>query len=328
MFGAFTVILTSLFAFVFMKKITLDIWSIKVFKSDTFLIKPISRKILGRPTLEASDVTDVHAEFVADPFIIKNNSTFYMFFEVLNKATRKGVISLATSNDGEQWDYKKVILKKEYHLSYPYVFKFNDNFYMIPETNEANGVFLYKSKNFPYDWEVVKKLIDGKYLDPSIFQYNNKWWLLVAKCGGLHLFYSEHLLGEWKEHLKSPIIEGNNIITRPGGRVIINNEEIYRYAQDGEASYGSAVRIIKINKLTELDYEEEEISVVLNGTKREHDWNTEGMHNIDQLKISKNQWLLAVDGHKKQNQRYILFKLEYYLCKFLPLKFIRKSFRN
>ncbi len=325
MYGAITIILLSLFVIVFVRKITLDIWSIKVFKSDSIISKPVNRKTLGRPTLQARDVNDVHAEFVADPFIIQHNSKFYMFFEVLDKASRKGIISLATSEDGETWNYDKVVLEEEYHLSYPYVFQFNGDFYMIPESNEASAVLLYKAKNFPYDWEVAHKLIDGKYLDPSIFQYNNKWWIYVAEYGKLHLFYSEKLLGEWKEHPKSPIIRDNYNITRPGGRVIINNEEIYRYAQDGEPSYGSAVRIIKIKKLTEFEYDEEELNVVLNGTKKKLDWNMEGMHNIDQLRISNNQWLIAVDGHKKQNQRHLLFKLEYYLKKFLPVRFFRKA---
>src|SRR3954470_21552501 len=91
---------------IFMKKITLGIWSIKVFKSNSFIIDPPNENKLKYATLTAKDVTDVSAEFIADPFIILHNPIYYMFFEVLDKSTGKGIIAVASSNDGENWDYK------------------------------------------------------------------------------------------------------------------------------------------------------------------------------------------------------------------------------
>ncbi|ETI67551.1 hypothetical protein BAVI_17017 [Neobacillus vireti LMG 21834] len=298
------------------RKIILGIWSITVFNSNTIISTHPNRKKLKNPTLQASDVSDVPAEFVADPFIISHGSKFYMFFEILDKSSGKGIIGLAKSKDGENWVYDRVILKENYHLSYPYVFKYNDDFYMIPESCEANKVLLYKAKSFPYEWEIACELIRGKYVDSSIFQYNNKWWLQAGKSGKLHLFYSDELEGNWKEHPKSPLISDNNSITRPGGRVIVDKENIYRYSQDGKPNYGSAVRAFKITQLSENEYKEEELNLVLSGTKKEIDWNKDGMHTIDQIKIADNQWLIAVDGHKLENKNYFIWKLDRILSKF------------
>ncbi|MEH7388359.1 hypothetical protein V7147_23610 [Bacillus sp. JJ1521] len=298
------------------KKIMVGVWSISVFNSHTMIFQRLNEKAIKKPILKASDVIDVPAEFVADPFIISFDSKLFMFFEILDKTSGKGIIGLATSRDGENWNYDRAVLKENFHLSYPYVFKYDDNFYMIPESSEANQVLLYKAKNFPYEWEVVNGLIGGQYVDSSIFHYNDKWWLFAGKSGKLHLFYSDKLEGDWSEHPNSPLISDNKSITRPGGRVIVDKDTIYRYTQDGKPSYGSAVRVFKITQLSESEYAEEELNLVLSGTKKERDWNKDGMHTIDQLKMADNQWLVAVDGHILQNRNYILWKLDRLLAKY------------
>jgi hypothetical protein len=306
------------------KKIILGVWSITVFNSQTIISTRPNGNKLEKPTLQASDVTDVPAEFIADPFIISHESNLYLFFEILDKSSEKGIIGLATSEDGEKWEYDKVILRENYHLSYPYVFNFNEDFYMIPESSEANLVLLYKAKNFPYDWKVVNELIKGKYVDSSIFQYNNKWWMFAGKSGNLHLFYADKLEGNWREHPKSPLISGNFNITRPAGRVIVEKNNIFRYTQDGQPTYGSTVRVFKVTQLSEEEYREEEFNLVLSGSKKEMDWNKDGMHSIDQLRMSEGQWLIAVDGHKLVNRNYFFWKMDRILAKF----FVNKKSKN
>lgn len=299
------------------KKMTLGIWSIKVFNSNTMISNLLDDKSLKIPTLQASDVSDVPAEFVADPFIISHESRLYMFFEILDKSTGKGVIGVASSCNGDEWNYEKVALKENFHLSYPYVFKHNGDSYMIPESSEANKVLLYKAKNFPNEWEIACELIDGKYVDSSIFQYDDKWWMFAGKSGKLHLFYSDELENNWMEHPKSPLISNNYRITRPGGRVIVENDVIYRYAQDGKPNYGSAVRVFKITQLSETEYCEEEMGLVLHGSKKQMNWNSDGMHSIDQLEMAENQWLIAVDGHSLENRNYLLWKIDRLLSKLM-----------
>lgn len=291
------------------KKIALEaVWSIKVFKSKNIITKYPKEKSLESPTLKASDVDDVPAQFIADPFILLDNDNFYLFFEVLDKSSKKGVIGLATSNNGDIWHYEKIVLNEDYHLSYPYVIKHNNNYYMIPESTEANKVLLYKAKKFPYEWEIACVLLNGRYADCSVFQYNDRWWMFAGNSGKLHLFYSDELTGEWNEHPKSPLITNNFNITRPAGRVIVNQNNIYRYTQDGQPYYGSKVKVFKIKNLSEEEYQEEEINLVLSGTKKDMDWRKDGMHHIDQLKIKDDQWLVVVDGHIFETRNYFLWK--------------------
>jgi hypothetical protein len=261
----------------------------------------IPLKNINNPVLTAKDVTDVPADFVADPFMVHEEHTWYMFFEVMNNSTNKGDIGLATSNDGLQWDYKKIILTEPFHLSYPYVFKWENEYYMIPESYQANSVRLYKALNFPTQWKFVKTLLNGSdYVDSSIFYFKSKWWLFTTSTKNdiLRLYFADELMGSWIEHPKSPVIKRNSSIARPGGRVVVSNDRVVRYTQDDKFTYGKQVRAFEITELTTTTYEEKALKenpiLKASGTG----WNAAGMHHIDPYPLEQDKWIACVDGHK------------------------------
>src|SRR5262245_52459901 len=95
-----------------------DEWSIGIYTGRSPLeLTPATN--LEQPVLTARHVTDVPAAFFADPFMIRVNHVWYMFFEVINRESRKGEIGLATSEDGAKWTYQQIVLAEPYHLSYP-----------------------------------------------------------------------------------------------------------------------------------------------------------------------------------------------------------------
>ncbi len=253
---------------------------------------------ISNPVLTSKDVTDVDALFVADPFMIIENKKYTMFFEVLNLKNNQGDIGYAESLDGKNWEYKKIVIDEDFHLSYPYIFKSNGNYYLIPESNQDLSVRLYKALSFPTKWEYVENILTGyRYTDPSIFQYNNKWWLFVTTPynDSLNLYYSESLMGEWNPHPMNPIVKGDKNIARPGGRVITYDNRIFRLTQDDDPSYGIQVFAFEITKLSETSYEEKIASKNPIITFSGKGWNRRGMHHID-LHELEDKWIGAVDG--------------------------------
>jgi hypothetical protein len=268
----------------------------------------LSEEGIMNPVLTAKHVTDVQAEFVADPFMVYDKDIWYMFFEVKIKEGH-GSIGLATSKDGINWVYEKIVINEPFHLSYPYVFKWEGKYYMIPESYQANEIRLYEASDFPEKWSLVKPIIHGNCVDPSIFRYNDRWWLFtetasrgskIAELYGLNsrlcLFFSDSLRGPWCEHYKNPIIDKDANIARPGGRVLIYNGRIFRFTQDCDPAYGKLVRAFKITKLSTVEYEEEPIveNPILEGSGE--GWNAEGMHHIDIHRLDKDRWIACVDG--------------------------------
>ena len=287
-------------------------WSIGIYEGSS-LVNFNSPKNIRNPVLTARDIKDIPADFVADPFMLKENGIWYMFFEVMETVTQKGKIGLATSNNGFDWNYQKIVIDEEFHLSYPYVFKNKNDYYLIPESNEIDSIRLYKAVDFPTKWIFVKDLLsDGKYSDASVFHFQDKWWLLTSLSSSdvLYLYYADNLMGIWSEHPQSPVIENNRKIARPGGRVIVHNDKIIRYTQDDEDVYGNQVRAFEITKLTTEDYEEREVSnnPIIKASGR--GWNKRGMHNIDPHKIGTNKWIACVDGYRIslafRNHKYYL----------------------
>jgi hypothetical protein len=259
------------------------------------LIEPAT---IVNPILTAGDIDDFDATFVADPFLFFENNVWYMFFEVLNTNTDQGDIALATSVDGFHWSYEQVVLDESFHLSYPYVFKWQNSYYMIPETKRADSVRLYKSAQFPYEWELESILLDGiGGLDSSVFYFDGKWWMFTSPELNkiLDLYYADNLNGPWTKHPMSPIVAGDASLSRPGGRSFVFDENrIIRVAQKSDVVYGQQVRAFEVDVLTETQYEEHEIlesPILTEGTG----WNETGMHQFDPW-WTGSYWLCAVDG--------------------------------
>ncbi len=271
-------------------------WSISIYRGNSpFRVEPIS----ADPVLSKESVTDIRADFVADPFMLRHNHGWNIFFEVMNAETRRGEIGLATSNDGLAWTYQQVVLKEPFHLSYPHVFAFQNEYFMLPETFGAGAVCLYQAQDFPSRWSPVARLLEGQFADPTIFHYEDRWWIFACatpyRHDTLRLYFASALTGPWTEHPKSPIINGDKRRARPAGRILEFDNKLFRFAQDCIPRYGSCVRTFEIRELTRTTYAEVEIGhgPVLKATGT--GWNAAGMHHID-AQQHDGQWLACVDG--------------------------------
>ena len=273
-------------------------WSIAIYSGDSPL-RLASAPGVSNPVLSAANVTDVPARFVADPFMVKLDDLWHMFFEVLNNAPNLGEIGHATSKDALHWQYQRIVLKEPFHLSYPYVFRWKDDFYMTPETLGAEAVRLYRATRFPDQWALVKDLVPGKHADPSIFYRDKKWWLFTCPTphqhDSLNLYSADDPISTWTAHPCNPIISGNRSIARPGGRVIDYDGRLLRFTQDCVPTYGKQVRAFEITELTATTYKEHQVPespvLVPDGSS----WNASGMHHVDAHRVD-NQWLACVDG--------------------------------
>lgn len=253
------------------------------------------------PVLTANDVADVEARFVADPFLLFHDDVWYMFFEVLNRSTDQGDIGLASSREGTDWKYHRIVLDEDFHLSYPYVFAHEGEFFMVPESREVESIRLYKATDFPGEWAFQSELLIGDFADPSLLFHEGLWWLFVLQgYDTLTLHYAEELTGPWTQHPESPLIEDDRSTSRPGGRLIVHDGGIIRYAQQGVPTYGRKVRAFRIVELSKERYREHEIAQSPVLVPGESGWNADGMHHIDPSRVSEQSWLACVDGRNDE----------------------------
>ena len=275
-------------------------WSIGIYVGESpFNLRPAEGIV--NPVLTRSDVSDIPASFVADPFMIRAGDLWHMFFEAKHAVARKGEIGLAVSSNGFDWQYEQIVLAEPFHLSYPYVFECDGEYYMIPETLDAKQIRLYRATCFPYGWTHLTDLVEGNFADPSIFWAAGNWWMFACPSpfehNSLRLFLADSLTGPWREHPRSPLIEGNPHIARPAGRVIAYNDSLIRFAQDCYPRYGTQVRAFEILELTSTSYREQECEGSPSLIPGDSAWNKEGMHHIDPHLNSDGKWMACVDGN-------------------------------
>ena len=287
-------------------------YSIGLYEGESiFDLKPSK----NNPILTKFDVTDVVASFVADPFIIKDRGKYYLFMEVKSKRKRDiGEIGLAVGENIYDLEYQKIVLKEDFHLSYPYVFKKDNEFFMFVESGENRDLRLYKAVNFPYEWKIDRIFLKGKRLaDPTLVEINGTYYIFVTDMDDevMRLFISDDLK-ELKEHKLSPFYKGDWSKIRNGGRIFIDNGKIYRFAQNCKRYYGEKLDMYEITKLNENEFEEKFIKTILSPSGK--DWNSDQMHTIDIIKEDK--YYAIVDGGSFEKENYYIIN-----------KFLRKIFK-
>jgi hypothetical protein len=270
-------------------------WKISIFEGGS--LSDLQPRSIN-PVLISDEVKDMSAAFIADPFMLKKENTWYLFFEIMDNVTAKASIGYATSSDNcYNWSYQKVILNEPWHLSFPHVFVSEQNFYMIPEASQSNTTLLYKAGNFPEDWKIEARILNIPLRDPVIFRDKEIWYLFGTYGYNLYLFYSPTLKSGWKEHPVSPIVKGDKRYNRAGGSIFYNGSTYFRITQDDKDYYGSKIHIFKILKINTKEYSERLMDDNPNLSGGKYTWAMRGMHTLDAHLSDNNRIIAVVDGN-------------------------------
>jgi hypothetical protein len=205
----------------------------------------------------------------ADPFLFEHTGKTYIFFEEFADHGPGTICCAELHGDGTLGDIQRV-LTRNYHLSYPFVFEWHGDIYLLPETWDNKTVEVYGAVDFPQRWELAGVLLRNvTAVDPTIWQHNGKLWLFVAGIGGLgtelselSLFFSDSLFGEWHPHPKNPVVRDARS-ARPAGGLFFQRDLLIRPAQDCSGRYGHAISFNKVEVLSETDYSEVTLSTIL-----------------------------------------------------------------
>tara|TARA_B100001250_G_C19796644_1_gene789023 strand:+ start:697 stop:2271 length:1575 start_codon:yes stop_codon:yes gene_type:complete len=201
-------------------------------------------------------------KFLADPFLIKHNNETYCFAEEYDNIKKRGHI--VCINFKKEVPEKKIVLSENFHLSFPFIFKFKKNFFMCPDSSNISEIRLYKSVNFPLKWKLYKTIKKNiKAVDNIIFKKNNLWWLLTnidrSNSGDfshdLSIFYSKKgpLTEKWKSHPQNPI-KTNSLESRNAGLIFEKNKIIRVSQVQGFDNYGESINFHEIKYLSTKIY--------------------------------------------------------------------------
>ena len=214
-------------------------------------------------------------DFYADCFINDHFGEPLIFFENWSSKRGTGIISYVKVSDVlkdtkniEQ--YVGTALEGDTHFSYPYLFKYNGELYMVPENFQSGNLIIYKAGKTPDVWKTASiALPDYRGIDPVVFHYGEKWWLFVTPYSSmsrtaerkLEIWYADNPLDTWTPHPQNPINYPTSI-ARNGGQPFIHDDVLYRPTQDCSRTYGGELAIMKITTLTPEHFLEELVKIL------------------------------------------------------------------
>lgn len=220
---------------------------------------------LNRLDSEITVLQNPNNSFLADPFLIEIRDELYCFAELFDFSTGKGkIVSAKVDQFSTNWTWKDEITEN-FHLSFPFIFKYQDDLYMCPETSEIQEIRIYKYDKKSTKWHYYMTLMKNvRSADTLIFFKNQKWWLFctldLAQINEYETFaflwYSDNpLTSDWVPHKLNPIFIDSNRARNAG--LLQEDDEIYRVSQSqGQYTYGKSFDINRIDTINEMEFAE------------------------------------------------------------------------
>lgn len=205
-------------------------------------------------------------EIRADPFMLQHDGKCYLFYEAYANGDAKAHIAVARM-DGDKLERLGVALERDYHLSYPFVFHHGEDLFMMPETNQARRLEIWRCVEFPLKWELHATALHGlSPADSVLTRYQDRWWLFTNlsdfhayedHCSELHVFEVDGPNLSWVlPHRHNPVVLGSTT-ARNAGRMFERNGRLYRPSQRNEYGiYGYGLNIMLVEQLDRKNYRE------------------------------------------------------------------------
>lgn len=209
----------------------------------------------------------------ANPFLIEHEKRIYVFFENYEYSRQKGKVSAGIIEEGQITGVSDS-LDVDYHLSYPFVFKHNNEIFMIPDTGAMKRLDIWKCDAFPNQWSLEKTCFEGVSLrNSSIAQdSNNQFWLFTSIAYGKMLDHDCHLyvfkidspmMNEIVPHKLNPVVTDSKSARNAGNIHIDKKGRLIRPSQANQNGiHGECLNLCHVKKLTLDSYEEEVLETI------------------------------------------------------------------
>lgn len=179
----------------------------------------------------------------ADPFPVHYHGEEYVFCEVMDRKKSYGMLGCGKLSEKGTTKIS-VIQDIGCHTSYPDIFTWQDELYMIPETVERHTIELYRCRRFPNQWEKIAALLTNtKAVDTTVFTYQDKIYLFVYEefSGTCRLSLGELSMEKKIVENLRVVRQYDQRIGRPAGRIIRKGDQYFRPTQYGVNFYGERI---------------------------------------------------------------------------------------
>jgi hypothetical protein len=202
--------------------------------------------------------------FYGDPCAFERDGVTYLFLEDYRFDLEKGRIGYTRVDaEGRPLGEIRIALERPYHLSYPFVFEWEGEVFLIPETRANRTVEIYRAAEFPDRWELDTVLMRNvEAVDVTVYPHGGRLWMFLNMAGPgytaneeLHVFHATSPRGPWRAHPANPVVSDVSS-SRPAGALFLESGKLVRPAQDCALRYGHAIAFREVLALSESEYRE------------------------------------------------------------------------
>jgi hypothetical protein len=200
--------------------------------------------------------------FLADPFgRVMADGRLIILAEALSWQDGRGRIVAFESRPDGTVSAPQELFAFDTHASYPQLIEHDGGLYCIPETLAQRRVQLFKADPFPHRWIPDTVLLENfPGADATVVLHGDRWWMFAGNHDDqdeakLFIFHAADLRGPWLPHAANPV-KCDLRSARPAGPLFILGEDLCRPAQDCSVTYGGAVVINKIERLSPTEFVE------------------------------------------------------------------------
>lgn len=202
---------------------------------------------------------DYRDRFFADPFIYSvDEDVIKILVEEFLYNEKVGRISMLTV---KRYTYELIgnetLLKKPYHLSYPFVFLDNvGGIFILPEASMSGVLTAYKMDELGCRLISHKVIVPEPLCDSTIIYYQNRYWLFGTKRGKdsnskLYIYHSQNAEGPYIPHKNNPVLFDPSIARPAGSMFVADDGDLYRLTQKNDNYYGEGVNLTKVDFLSD-----------------------------------------------------------------------------
>ena len=258
--------------------------------------------ILNDTETEFTVIKDSYRYWTADPFLAEENGKYYLFFEAYDRLKRKGVLGYREITENSAGKIK-IIYECGSHLSYPFIFKENGTYYIVPESKASGELFRLKCEHFPDKWVKEKVIAKVGVVDTTIVNHNGVDYYVsqrVMQAGRFDrfdLFYIENgRLCEFKIDAET---------ARGAGKFFEYGAKLIRPSQNCGAQYGDKLNFNEVTEISKDSYSEKLLKTIsVNDIKLNikndftgiHTYNRLGNVEVIDLKIGANFNIFNIIG--------------------------------
>lgn len=214
-----------------------------------------------------------YRRWYADPIPFFFNNKYYVFVEVFDKLKGKGYIGISHIDLEGRLTKPVKIIEEPFHMSFPNVFVYKEQAYIVPECSASGQVRIYQMDNGDIEkWNLYYTFDKKNIVDIAVCESDDsKIYFLASEINVKNPYQTRGLLYEVNNLNDRSRIQLNLIwqqkeytyAARNGGNFISDNGECLRVVQHSTKDiYGKFITLNRVKQLNRDGLEEEVIKKI------------------------------------------------------------------